>query len=230
MVAAIESDDNTLYCAYINCLGSTRRFIPTSVAKQADKSCWTTNYREFTSPGTTNVRELDDRKGPPNVARLVEQWESAIGCGNDGSGVFTSNYQSYSILYNWRCRIVQVQYKYRVPQYMAQMCHCTGETLADVHSHAQRRVLECGRGAGAAADWRSGIQATTYDEPDVPVQRPTLRCSRQPPRRPDRRDSREPFGMKQDEQDERLCCTLAAFGFSAAHHSSLQCQKLDVFK
>ena len=159
-VAAIESDDNTLYClyctTYINCLGSTSRFIPTSVAKQADKSCWTTNYREFTSPGTaTNVRALDDREGPPNMARLVEQWESAIGF---------------------------------------------------------------------------GIQATTYDEPDVPVQRPTLRCSRQPPRRPDRRDSREPFGMKQDEQDERLCCTLAAFGFSAGHHSSLQCQKLDVFK
>ena len=42
-------------------------------------------------------------------------------------------------------------------------------TVANVHAHAQRHVLERGRGVGAAADWRSDIQATTSDEPDVPV-------------------------------------------------------------
>ena len=83
---------------YINC--SDSRFIPTSGAKQADKSCWTTTHRESTSPGTAYVREMEVRecpRRPPKVARLVEQLESAIRIGNDSSGVFPNNCQSYSI-------------------------------------------------------------------------------------------------------------------------------------
>lgn len=96
---------------------------------------------------------------------------------------------------------------------------------------SQRRSLDGVReaGEGTGADWYCNellVQAVE-DEPDVPVQRTTSTPAVGGPTMSQsvyqdvQETCRECLTEKENEEDERLRSTLAAFGFTATQHSQI---------